>query len=536
VNPGESESALELTRDLIPQAVDPGRPFPVRQLRMRRGVRLRTGSAGYFSIVTSWQTSSPAEWWRQAVLYQIYVRSFQDTDGDGVGDLPGVRRRLDYLRWLGVDGVWLTPINPSPMHDGGYDVADFTGVDDRLGSLDDVDALVADAAKFGQRVLLDLVPNHTSVEHPWFSEHPDWYVWSQGGPPNNWRAAFGGSAWAMLEGSDRWYLHSFYPEQADLDWRNPHVVEAFEDVIRFWRDRGIDGFRVDAVDRLSKDPQLRNDPPATQPYALPLPEDYGSLTHVHSRNWPGIGKILAAMREAAGDGVLLGEVFRPTAELLPYLEHLDLVLCFEFFFADWRVPNLARVVDQAAALERVVWVLGNHDFPRLPSRIGERNLRLAAMLSLTLPGAALIYQGDEIGMIDGPTDAGFDRAGRDRARHPMQWCGDDDGGFTTGRPWLPLIDPGGRNVADQREDESSLLNLYRRLIEFRPQLSGGFALEEVSTDRLLYRRGRHLVDLNFGEEPRRLDARERPVISTASAGDITAVPAVGGVILESEEG
>jgi alpha-glucosidase len=399
-------------------------------------------------------------WWKNAVIYQIYARSFQDHDGDGVGDLPGISSRLEHLKWLGVDGLWLTPIYPSPMWDAGYDVSDFVGVDPALGTMEDFDAMLAKAHREGLQVLLDLVPNHTSIDHPWFREHPDWYTWSDDGPPNNWRAAFGGPAWSRDVARDRWYLHSFYPEQPDLDWRNDEVVAAFGDVVRFWRDRGVDGFRVDAVDRLSKDAALRNDPPATAPYPLPLPADYGSLLHVHSRNAPGIGRILASLREAADDSVLLGEVYRPTAELAPYLEHLDLVLCFEFFFADWSAPNLARVVDQAAALERVVWVMGNHDFTRLPDRIGEHNLRLAAMLSLTLPGAVLIYQGDEIGMGEGKAgEVPFDRAGRDTARHPMQWDSGDSGGFTTGSPWLPLIDPQRRNVADQRSDPQSLISL-----------------------------------------------------------------------------
>jgi alpha-glucosidase len=294
----------------------------------------------------------------------------------------------------------------------------------------------------------------------------------------------------------------------------------------------VDGFRVDAVDRLSKDPELRNDPPATGGYQLPLPADYGSLLHVHSRNAPGIGPMLSALRDAAGDALLLGEVYRPTSELSPYLEHLDLVLCFEFFFSDWSATQLAGIVDQAASLERVVWVLGNHDFPRLPDRIGEHNLRLAAMLSLTLPGAVLIYQGDEIGMVGGsPVRTPFDRAGRDTARHPMQWEADSSGGFTAGHSWLPAVDPELRSVAQQRGYDASLLSLYRRLIEFRRLLDGPFALLEVDDEWLLFRRGRPLVDLNFGPSERSLGAG-RPLLSTEPATEIRSVPPFGGVILE----
>jgi alpha-glucosidase len=471
-------------------------------------------------------------WWRNAVLYQIYARSFQDSDGDGVGDISGITSRLDHLRWLGVDGLWLTPIYPSPMWDAGYDISDHADVDPALGTIAEFDRMIGAAREFRLRVLLDLVPNHTSIEHPWFRDHPDWYTWSKGGPPNNWRAAFGGPAWSRFGDSDRWYLHSFYPEQPDLDWRNRDVAETFCDVVRFWRERGVDGFRVDAVDRLSKDPQLRNDPPATGGYQLPLPADYGSLLHVHSRNAPGIGPMLSALRDAAGDALLLGEVYRPTSELSPYLEHLDLVLCFEFFFSDWNAAQLAGIVDQAASLERVVWVLGNHDFQRLPDRIGEHNLRLAAMLLLTLPGAVLIYQGDEIGMVGGsPARTPFDRAGRDTARHPMQWESDSSGGFTTGHSWLPAVDPKLRNVAQQRGDDASLLYLYRRLIKFRRSLDGPFALLEVDDERLLFRRGRHLVDLNFGPSERPLGAG-RPLLSTEPAAEIRSVPPFGGVILE----
>jgi alpha-glucosidase len=227
-------------------------------------------------------------WWSQAVLYQIYPRSFQDSDGDGIGDLEGVRQRLDYLVELGVDGLWMSPIYPSPLADGGYDISDHTDIHPQLGTLDVFDALLTDAHARGLRVILDLVPSHTSVEHPWFREHPEWYVWSdRDGPANNWLSAFGGRAWSRDDTNGGWYLHSFYKEQPDLDWRLSEVREAVGDVIRTWVDRGVDGFRIDAVDRLAKDPALRDDPPAREPRLLPLPADYASLNHVHSRNPQG---------------------------------------------------------------------------------------------------------------------------------------------------------------------------------------------------------------------------------------------------------
>src|SRR5918995_1028143 len=234
-------------------------------------------------------------WWQAGVIYQIYPRSFQDSNGDGVGDLPGITQRLDYLSdTLGVDAVWLSPIYPSPMHDFGYDVADYKAVDPVFGTLEDFDRLVAPARL---RVLLDIVPCHTSIEHPWFTEHPDWYIWADA--PNNWLAAFGGSAWSRL--GDRYYLHSFYPEQPDLDWRNPEVVAAMQDVFRFWLERGVDGFRIDAIDRLLKDPQLRDDPPALEPFGLPLGDAEQELALSNSRNAPDTGEALARIREAVGE-------------------------------------------------------------------------------------------------------------------------------------------------------------------------------------------------------------------------------------------
>src|SRR4051795_10700160 len=409
-------------------------------------------------------------WWQDAVIYQIFPRSFQDSDGDGVGDLPGIERRLDHLAWLGVDALWLSPIYPSPMYDMGYDVADYKGVAPLFGTLADFDSLVAAAGERGLRVLLDVVPCHTSIEHPWFREHPDWYIWADGDePPNNWIASFGGPAWTRDEQTGRWYLHSFYPEQPDLDWRNPEVVAAMQDVMRFWLDRGVDGFRLDAIDRLVKDAELRDAPPASAPFALPLHEEYAELEHLYSANSPDIGAALASIREAAGDALLVGEVYLPAADVTPYLEHLDLAFAFELFHSPFEREKLDAAIEAAAALGTgTAWVLSNHDFPRVATRWGREHVREAAELLLTLPGTAFMYQGEEIGMADGPgATPPIDRAGRDGARHPMQWDRSASGGFTTGAPWLPAVDPEERNVADQRDDPDSLLNLYRDLIARR---------------------------------------------------------------------
>src|SRR5262245_5556792 len=428
-------------------------------------------------------------WWRDAVVYQIYPRSFQDSDGDGIGDLHGIVQRLDHLTYLGVDAFWLSPIYPSPLADFGYDVSDYTDVDPVFGSLGDLDELVTKAHAQGLRVLLDLVPSHTSIEHTWFREHPDWYIWSPvDGPPNDWKAAFGGPAWDRDEQSGRWYLHTFYPEQPDLDWRNPEVVAAMEQVVRFWLARGVDGFRIDAVNVMVKDAGLRDDPPASGSFPLPLVGEAAELDQVHSANRPEVTVGLAALREAAGDALLVGEVYHATSEYPRFLESLDLVFAFELLFSPWSEPSLRAAIGPAAELHRVAWVLSNHDFDRLASRVGPENVRAAALLLLTLPGTAFVYQGDEIGLPNGPArEPSYDRAGRDRLRHPMQW--EASGGFSAGEPWLPPIDPAERNVEAQRGDPGSLLELYRRLISFRRELGDSFALIDAEPGVVAYDRG-----------------------------------------------
>jgi alpha-glucosidase len=442
-------------------------------------------------------------WWRDGVLYQVYPRSFADSDGDGVGDLRGIVQRLDHLSWLGVDALWLSPFYPSPLADFGYDVSDYTAIDPTFGTLEDFDALVTAAHERGLRVLLDLVACHTSIEHPWFREHPDWYIWSPvDGPPNNWVAAFGGPAWSRDDESGRWYLHSFYPEQPDLDWRNPEVVAAMQDVVRFWLDRGADGFRLDAIDRLIKDDQLRDDPPATEPFPLPERPEVAALEHVYSRNRPEATDCLRKLREAAGDAFLVGEVFLPTSGYPPYLEVLDAVFAFEFLFAPWDAARLRAAIAPAAELGRVAWVMSNHDFDRLATRLGEENVREAAKLLLTLPGTAFVYQGDELGLPNGPGhEPPFDRAGRDPMRHPMQWDASPTGGFTTGEAWLAPIAPAQRNVADQRDDPASLLHEFRRLIEYRRGLARDFVLLGGDPDIVAYERGGERIEVTTGRSP-----------------------------------
>ena len=393
---------------------------------------------------------------------------------------------------------------PSPMADGGYDVADYEAVDPRFGTVADAERLVAAAHARGLRVLFDAVPCHTSIEHRWFREHPDWYIWSPtDGPANNWRAAFGGSAWSRDEATGRWYLHSFYPEQPDLDWRNPEVADAFGRCLRFWLERGVDGFRVDAIDRLLKDAQLRDDPPAKGPPPLPLTPDHDTLEHVYSRSAPDIGSALAKLRAAVGDALLVGEAYIPTNELGPYLEHLDVCFGFELFHSPWDASRLRAAIDAAAAVgpKRIAWVLSNHDFARLPDRVGEEHVRAAALLLLTLPGTVFIYQGDEIGMANGPgREPPDDRAGRDPYRHPMAW---DDAepacGFTSGQPWLPATGAPDGAVAVQRADSGSLLHLYRDLIDLRGSLHGPVEVVEAAEGVVAHRRGPHLVALNVAD-------------------------------------
>jgi glycosidase len=451
-------------------------------------------------------------WWQNAAIYQIYPRSFQDSDGDGIGDLPGIESRLDHLAWLGVDALWLSPIYPSPMHDMGYDVADYKDVDPVFGTLDDFDRLVEAAHARGLRVLMDIVPCHTSIEHPWFREHPGWYIWRD--EPNNWLSAFGGSAWAELDG--RFYLHSFYPEQPDLDWRNEDVIAAMQDALRFWIDRGADGYRVDAIDRLLKDPELRDDPPASgEPFGLPLSEAELKLSLTNSRNAPDTPAALGRMREAVGEHLMVGEVYLPSAKWQPYLEHLDVAFAFELLHASWDAATLRAAIEATTRRPGAAWVLSNHDFGRLVTRFGAENARSAALMLLTLPGPAFLYQGDEIGLGDGPgAERVYDRAGRDRFRHPMQWDGSPTGGFTTGEPWLPAVEPERVNVEAQRDEPGSTLSLVRDLLALRRSLGDGLELVDAAPGVLAYTRGEHTVAINTTPEERPAPASADVVLQT----------------------
>ena len=444
-------------------------------------------------------------WWQPGVLYQIYPRSFADSNGDGVGDLDGITAHLDHLRGkpgsLGVDAVWISPFFRSPGADFGYDVSSYTDIDPVYGDLAAFGRLLTAAHERGLRVLLDLIPGHTSVEHPWFQAarssrsdpHRRLYIWADpapdGGAPNGWTSTFGGSAWEWDEGSGQYYLHSFYPEQPDLDWHEPAVHERMGEVIGFWLQRGVDGFRVDAIDRSMKDPLLRENPPAT---ATPRRFDFfRGQYHLWNKDRPEALDVVRSIRRAAErakpGSLLLGESYIPIERLARYLgdhpgDAFDLVFDFPFLSSEWEAGALRNAVEAAEAhFPPSGWpcrALSNHDNARHATRFGQRSLRAAAMLSLTLRGTPVLYMGEEIGMEDvpAPQSQALDRAGRDAARTPMQWRDEPGAGFTTGEPWLRLGDYSRVNVTDQADDPASLFSLYRRLIAERaasPALAGG---------------------------------------------------------------
>jgi alpha-glucosidase len=439
--------------------------------------------------------------------------------------------RLDHIQRLGASALWLSPFYPSPNADFGYDVSDYTGVDPDYGDISDFEHLVAAAHERNLRVLLDFVPAHTSIEHPWFRERPDFYFWSDA-PPNNWLATFGGTAWELDSATDRYYLHSFFPEQADLNWRNPDVRAEMSAALTTWLERGVDGFRLDAIDRVVKDAQLRDDPPATEPFPLPLLEEFGRLKHEHSGNAPDIGLALQAIRDAVGDAFLIGEVYLPVTALAPYLETLDVAFAFEAMNAGPDAERLKAGIVAAHKIGKLAWVLSNHDFTRFATRFGEAS-RAAMMLFLFLPGPAFIFQGDEIGMPDGPgVDPPLDRADRDRFRHPMQWDSSPHGGFTTGTPWLPVVDPQTRNVAAQEQNARSQLHLVRRMAHLRATLGPSIEVLDSPPGVVAIERGGHIVAVNLADTPAQIDAPSEIVVE-ARPGDGAepgVVPPVGGWI------
>jgi alpha-glucosidase len=503
-------------------------------------------------------SSEPALWWRSGVIYQVYVRSFADSDGDGVGDLQGVIDHLDHLAWLGIDAMWLSPISPTPNADWGYDVSDYTDVDPELGDLERFDRLVAEADARGIRVILDFVPNHTSDRHPWFLEarsdraapRRDWYVWADpgpgGSPPNNWMSSFGGPAWTFDVPSEQYYLHNFLPEQPDLNWWNEDVRRAFDEIQRFWYDRGVAGFRIDVANGLVKDRDLRDNPPVTDEdhpriRALGLRPVYNlNRSEVHDvfRTWRKLAEAYRPPR------LLLGETWVLDLDSLMRFygdgdDELHLAINFPFLFADLGAGTRAIVESTEALIHPVAWPAwggSNHDAGRFPTRWcggDEQKIRTSLLLLLTLRGTPLLYYGDEIGMEDVavPRDrlrdpVGIRRwpedPGRDGARTPIRWTAEPSGGFTRPgvEPWLPMGGPKSANVADQRADPGSVLRLCRDLIALRRARSdlhtGAYAAVEAPAEVWGFRRGEGTVVLvNCSERKVRVRADGTVLLSTS---------------------
>lgn len=497
------------------------------------------------------------QWWQRAVFYEITPVSFQDSNGDGKGDLPGLIARIDYLEWLGIEAVWLTPFYRSPMLDLGYDISDFCGVDGLFGNMEDFDRLLALLHQRDIRLILDFVPNHTSDQHPWFQESRSsrvnpkrsWYVWADGGPdgapPNNWLSRFGGSAWRWDDSTGQYYYHSFLAEQPDLNWRNTEVRRAMADVLRFWLRRGVDGFRVDASAVLIEDELLRDDPPnPTATSKTPPPQRLKRVFTDDRRESMECLEDLRQVLDAFPDRVLAGEVQGKTDRIGHFYggerPRFHLPLNFVLLDGPWDALSLQANIDAYLnAIPRTAWpdwVIGGHDKRRVASKIGQAQARILAMLLLTLPGTPFLFAGDELGMEEVPIPRDriqdpFEKLlpgyglNRDPQRTPMQWDPSHAAGFTEGNPWLPV----GRNFADRnvtrlQADTRSVLWLYRRLIELRrrePTLTRGEYVPLKSQHGVLsYKRvwaGREmLVALNLMADPRRLghDTAGRLCLST----------------------
>ncbi|MGZ8667731.1 MAG: alpha-amylase family glycosyl hydrolase [Solirubrobacterales bacterium] len=489
-------------------------------------------------------------WWQRGAIYQIYPRSFADSDGNGVGDLRGITERLDYLndgteRSLGVEAIWLSPIYSSPMADFGYDISDYTDVDPLFGSLADFDTLLQEAHTRGIKVVLDWVPNHTSDRHPWFLESRagpegpkrDWYVWREpgpaGGPPNNWRSSFEavGAAWTHDSKSGQYYLHSFTPQQPDLNWDNPEVEKAMHDVLRFWLERGVDGFRLDVIQKIAKDPELRDNPGDSD----------GGAEMRHDQDWPTIQTRLRRIRSVVDeydDRMLVGEVhIYDLGRFLEYIntgDQLHLAHNFMFLQLPWEAAAIRASVDDFESLNAgrawPAWFLSNHDHSRMVTRhgggeLGEARARVAAMLLYTLRGTPFVYQGEELALPDAeiPPEARVDVDGRDPERAPIPWLPPSEAGagagFSTHEPWLPPVADAERLcVRRQLEDPASPLSLVRRLSWRRrnePCLQRGEQrsvdagrgifgyLRELDGDSLL-------VLLNFEPEPSKVEVSGLP--------------------------
>jgi len=526
--------------------------------------------------------SDPDRWWHGGVFYQIYPRSYADSNGDGVGDLPGILSKLDHLARLGITAVWLSPVTRSPNGDWGYDVSDYRDIDPSFGTLDDLDTLVREAGERGIRILMDLVPNHTSDQHAWFvdalggrdSTYRDYYVWadpkSGGGLPNNWASVFGGPAWQLDDASGQYFLHNFEAAQPDLDWWNEKVRREFDDIVRFWWDRGVAGFRIDVCNMMIKDKELRDNPPATADD--PLDQQFMGLQAVYNTDRPEAHDILKRWRAIADTyepaRLLIGET---NVEKLPVLAqfygdgHDELHGGFNFVFinAPLEADALCAVVEETEALlpqgAWPIWTGSNHDVSRLATRwaAGDHaKVKLALVLLLTLRGTPFLYQGDEIGLTDGPIEKADLRdavgirfwpyyKGRDAERTPMPWSNAPNGGFTAPgvQPWLPMADPASCNVADQENDPDSVLAFTRRAIARRRQSDdlavGSYRSLPAPEDTWVFSRGTGtVVVINMSDATKEITgpggsitvATDRTVEGTTVDGTLTMAPWSGAVI------
>lgn len=499
-----------------------------------------------------------APWWIGGTVYHAYVRSFQDSNGDGYGDLGGLTERIGYLKDLGISALWLSPIMVSPDHDWGYDVADYRDVHPDLGTLEQLDTLIAAGENHGIRLILDLIPNHTSAEHAWFVEartsrtspQRDYYVWADAGPdgtpPNNWVDDTGASAWTWDESTNQFYMHNFLDLQPDLNWWNPAVHREFDEIIEFWLDRGVAGFRIDVANGLYHDKLLRDNPlnPRAHIMDTEVQGRYG-IEHVYNFNQPEVHGVYRQWRSLADKrsepALLMGETWVARVdELAPYYgdgDELQLALNFPFIFAAFEPPALARIVADCVASfpagSAMVWAGSNHDLPRAATRWADgdqRRARLAQTILATLPGTYVLYYGDELGMTDSDIPAALHRdpltAGglngqwpRDNARAAMRWDASESGGFSTVAPWLPVHPVVEHNVADQSADPTSMLALVRALIALRKQHladpAATYRAVEVSSDSWVFDSGPLRVSANFSAEEISYDpAGTTPMLSS----------------------
>jgi len=511
-------------------------------------------------------------WWQRSVVYQIYPRSFKDSNNDGIGDLPGIIQKLDYLNdgtksSLGIEAIWLSPFQRSPMADFGYDVSDYCDVDPIFGTLDDFDRLVEEAHRRGIKIIIDFVPNHTSDQHSWFiesrSSHDNpkrnWYIWRDpkpdGSPPNNWGSFFGGPAWTLDEPTGQYYMHQFVKEQPELNWRNPEVRQAMLDVLRFWLEHGVDGFRIDVIHLMIKDADLRDNPPNPDAHAdLSSNDLHGRLLSLYSEDQDEVHDIIREFRQLLDsypERCMIGEVWGSMPRWIRYYGEdgagVHLPFNFRLMYQPWSSTAMrASVEEMEASLPDFAWpnyVLGNHDQHRLATRFGGLGqARLAGMMLLTLRGTPTVYYGDELGIENVPIppekvqdpqgiNLGIERT-RDVARTPMQWSAEPYAGFSTAEPWLPVSsDYKTRNVLVQKQQPDSMLNFYRRLFWLRrsspalhcgsyQSLAAGIIEGEANCFTYLRELGadHKLIALNFSSQPSTiptgLDGKGQLVLST----------------------